>query len=188
MTRLFDAPRHLVFEAMTKPEHIRRWWGNLGEGYSVPVCEVDLRVGGKWRFVGNRRPKGQTRSSTGLPSRWRLASARRPRSFFWSVASGKYVDVLLPILGERLRYPVPFVGRGDMSRGGLLLRSAASDEELEYEPLAACVCPRGPRPPKLDPATHVHPTPQSPRLLAPASTDAAKSASWVPRGGGKLGA
>ena len=58
MTRLFDAPRALVFEAMTKPEHIRNWWGNLGPGYSVPVCEVDLRVGGKWRFV-NRTPKGE---------------------------------------------------------------------------------------------------------------------------------
>jgi uncharacterized protein YndB with AHSA1/START domain len=59
MTRLFDAPRALVFEAMTKPEHIRHWWGNLGEGYSVPVCEVDLRPGGKWRFV-NRTPIGQS--------------------------------------------------------------------------------------------------------------------------------
>jgi uncharacterized protein YndB with AHSA1/START domain len=58
MTRLFDAPRALVFEAMTKPEHIKHCWGNLGEGYSVPVCEVDLRVGGKWRFV-NRTPKGE---------------------------------------------------------------------------------------------------------------------------------
>lgn len=58
LTRLFDAPRHLVFEAMTKPEHIRRWWGNLDAGYSVPVCEVDFRVGGKWRFV-NRHPKGE---------------------------------------------------------------------------------------------------------------------------------
>jgi uncharacterized protein YndB with AHSA1/START domain len=57
MTRLFDAPRRLVFEAMSNPEHIKRWWGNLGDGYSVPVCEVDLRVGGKWRFV-NRHPKG----------------------------------------------------------------------------------------------------------------------------------
>jgi len=59
MTRLFDAPRPLVFEAMTKPEHIRHWWGNLGDGYSVPTCEVDLRVGGKWRFV-NRTPKGES--------------------------------------------------------------------------------------------------------------------------------
>ena len=37
MTRLFDAPRQLVFEAMTRPEHVERWWGRLGEGYSVPV-------------------------------------------------------------------------------------------------------------------------------------------------------
>jgi uncharacterized protein YndB with AHSA1/START domain len=58
MTRLFDAPRDLVFEAMSKPEHIKHWWGRLGEGYSVPVCEVDLRVGGAWRFV-NRHPKGE---------------------------------------------------------------------------------------------------------------------------------
>jgi uncharacterized protein YndB with AHSA1/START domain len=58
MTRLFDAPRDLVFEAMSKPEHITRWWGCLGEGYSVPVCEVDLRVGGAWRFV-NRHPQGE---------------------------------------------------------------------------------------------------------------------------------
>ena len=58
MTRLFDAPRRLVFEAMTKPEHVKQWWGRLGEGYSVPVCEIDLRVGGAWRFV-NRHPKGE---------------------------------------------------------------------------------------------------------------------------------
>jgi uncharacterized protein YndB with AHSA1/START domain len=58
MTRLFDAPRQLVFEAMTKPEHVKRWWGCLGEGYSVPVCEIDLRVGGTWRFV-NRHPHGE---------------------------------------------------------------------------------------------------------------------------------
>jgi uncharacterized protein YndB with AHSA1/START domain len=57
LSRLFDAPRHLVFEALTRPEHIKRWWGSLGDGYSVPVCEVDLRPGGKWRFV-NRHPKG----------------------------------------------------------------------------------------------------------------------------------
>jgi uncharacterized protein YndB with AHSA1/START domain len=58
MTRLFDAPRDLVFEVMTKPEHVKEWWGRLGEGYSVPVCEIDLRPGGKWRFV-NRHPNGE---------------------------------------------------------------------------------------------------------------------------------
>ena len=58
MTRLFNAPMHLVFEAMTKPEHVKQWWGRLGEGYSVPVCEIDFRIGGAWRFV-NRHSKGE---------------------------------------------------------------------------------------------------------------------------------
>jgi len=58
MTRLFDAPRRLVFEAMTKPEHITQWWGRLGDGYSVPVCEADVRPGGRYHYV-NRHPNGQ---------------------------------------------------------------------------------------------------------------------------------
>ena len=68
-----------------------------------------------------------------------------------SIASGKYVDVLAPLLGDRLYYPSAFVGRGDMSRGGLLLRSSRSRIELEYVPIAAGVRPRGPRPGKLGP-------------------------------------
>jgi uncharacterized protein YndB with AHSA1/START domain len=58
LTRLFDAPRRLVFEAMNTPEHITEWWGRIGDGYSVPICEVDLRPGGQWRFV-SRTPKGK---------------------------------------------------------------------------------------------------------------------------------
>jgi len=58
LTRLFDAPRRLVFEAMSKPEHVRRWWGILNDEHSVTVCEIDLRPGGAWRFVG-RGPKGE---------------------------------------------------------------------------------------------------------------------------------
>ena len=57
LTRLFDAPRRLVFDALTRPEHVKRWWGCLGEGYSVPACEIDLRPGGKYRYT-NRTPKG----------------------------------------------------------------------------------------------------------------------------------
>lgn len=53
-----------------------------------------------------------------------------------SIATGKYVDVLLPILGPRLLFPEEFLGRGDMSRGGLMLRCAAHGEELSYRPLA----------------------------------------------------
>lgn len=67
-----------------------------------------------------------------------------------SIATGKYVDVMLEILQERLRFPADFVGRGDMSRGGLLLRSAVDRAELPYIPVAGAVR-KGKRPPKLEP-------------------------------------
>ncbi|MGZ7079373.1 MAG: hypothetical protein ACXVJT_08185, partial [Thermoanaerobaculia bacterium] len=54
-----------------------------------------------------------------------------------SVASGKYVDILWPLLGEQLRFPGIFAGLGDMSRGGLLLRAVRADRELEYTSLSA---------------------------------------------------
>ena len=65
-----------------------------------------------------------------------------------SVASPKYVDVLAAIFGERLRFPIDFVGRGDMSRGGLLLRKVQEGVELEYAPVLGAVR-HGTRPPKL---------------------------------------
>jgi len=66
-----------------------------------------------------------------------------------SIATGKYVDVLDRVFGERLLFPADFVGRGDMSRGGLLLRAARAGEELAYRPIAGAAR-RGPRPPKLE--------------------------------------
>ena len=66
-----------------------------------------------------------------------------------SIATSKYLEVLLDVLGDRLCFPPAFIGRGDMSRGGLMLRSAASGEELEYIRAAAATTRRGPRPPKL---------------------------------------
>jgi uncharacterized protein YndB with AHSA1/START domain len=55
MTRMFDAPRPLVWACMTQPEHMARWWG--GPGFTNPVCEIDLRPGGLWRHV-MRAPNG----------------------------------------------------------------------------------------------------------------------------------
>src|SRR5688500_2443345 len=49
ITRDFDAPAHLVFKAMTTPELVKRWWGF--ETSQWEVCEIDLRVGGRWRYV-----------------------------------------------------------------------------------------------------------------------------------------
>jgi hypothetical protein len=65
-----------------------------------------------------------------------------------SVASGKYTDHLLPIFRENLQFPLEFVGRGDMSRGGLLLRSAAANRMLDHIPISGALL-RGKRPPRL---------------------------------------
>ena len=67
-----------------------------------------------------------------------------------SIATDKYAAVLTEVFGERLVFPREFVGRGDMSRGGLMLRCATAKAELEYLPLVGAVR-RGHRPPKLDP-------------------------------------
>src|SRR5512138_1049351 len=67
-----------------------------------------------------------------------------------SIASDKYVEPLLSVFGDRLLFPVDFVGRGDMSRGGLLLRAVRARVELPYAPVRGAVR-HGPRPPRLEP-------------------------------------
>jgi uncharacterized protein YndB with AHSA1/START domain len=53
ISRVFEAPRELLWDAHTKPEHVTQWM--LGpEGWSMPVCEIDLRPGGEWHFVWRR--------------------------------------------------------------------------------------------------------------------------------------
>jgi hypothetical protein len=84
----------------------------------------------------------------------RLAEAIGPDGeviLLGSVATGKYVDPLAATLGDRLRFPVDFVGRGDMSRGGLLLRQVRLGRELPYVGVIGAVR-RGPRPARLSPS------------------------------------
>jgi hypothetical protein len=78
-----------------------------------------------------------------------------------SIATGKYVDTLLDVFGDRLVFPQSFVGRGDMSRGGLLLRAARTGDELAYVPIAGAVL-HGKRPPKLPKLGRVRDRPRSP--------------------------
>ncbi len=66
-----------------------------------------------------------------------------------SIATGKYVDPLLEVFGERLVFPIDFIGRGDMSRGGLLLRCVRAGQELDYTPVAGAIR-RGSRPARLE--------------------------------------
>lgn len=73
LTRIFNAPRSLVFEALTKPELLKRWMGP--RGWSMVVSEIDLKVGGKWRSI-LRGPDGKDMGMSGgivrlpLPSGW----------------------------------------------------------------------------------------------------------------------
>jgi hypothetical protein len=67
-----------------------------------------------------------------------------------SIATAKYVEVLLSAFSQELLFPAEFIGRGDMSRGGLLLRSVDAEQELSYVPVRGAVR-RGARPPKLPP-------------------------------------
>src|SRR6202047_3885288 len=65
MTREFNAPRRLVFDAFTKPELVKQWL--LGPpGWSMPVCEIDLRVGGAYRYVWRHTVKGNEMGMGGV--------------------------------------------------------------------------------------------------------------------------
>ena len=101
---------------------------------------VDIATGGE-RYLGPLR-----RDVSAL-----AGAARRGTSvvLLGSIATGKYVDVLLESFGPQLVFPSAFVGRGDMSRGGLLLRHAREGVPLDYTPVQGAVR-RGTRPPRLE--------------------------------------
>ena len=65
MTRVFNAPRQLVYEAHTKPELLKRWLGVFGD-WSLVECEIDLRVGGSLRYVWRNKANGQTMGMSGV--------------------------------------------------------------------------------------------------------------------------
>jgi hypothetical protein len=91
----------------------------------------------------------------------RLAKTLTPKCeviLLGSIASNKYVEVLLTHFGDQLRFPADFVGRGDMSRGGLLLRCAADRQELNYISVRGAVL-HGARPPKLEPRRYPRSSP-----------------------------
>lgn len=102
---------------------------------------VDLAAKDERYVVPLRRAVGALSESLGREGRVVLLG---------SIATGKYVDVLLEAFGDRLVFPSEFVGRGDMSRGGLLLRCVNEGRELAYQPVAGAVR-HGKRPPKLTP-------------------------------------
>jgi hypothetical protein len=128
------------------------------EGLVSPESTVDLERLRRWAAVPI--DAGEARYRRPLERDARLIDeAAGPACevvLLGSIASGKYVDVLLAIFGERLLFPSAFVGRGDMSRGGLMLRCTDSGQELEYVPVAGSVR-HGARPPRLQPRRRPRP-------------------------------
>ena len=95
ITRAFDAPRKLVFDAFTKPELVKRWL--LGpDGWSMPVCEIDLKVGGKYRYVWRRDKDGTEMGMGGVyreivaPERL-VATERFDQAWYPGEAVGTFV-------------------------------------------------------------------------------------------------
>ncbi len=118
------------------PAATRVTLADLREFAAVDIDEADARY---------RRPLERD-----LRRLVRQLSPRCEVVLLGSVATGKYVSVLLEILREKICVPAEFVGRGDMSRGGLLLRCAVDHTELAYIPVQGAVR-KGKRPPKLEP-------------------------------------
>jgi hypothetical protein len=106
----------------------------------LDFADVDVRA-------DNPRYRGPLEAS--LRELDRALDARTAVVLLGSIASDKYVGVIDAVLGARLRFPAAFVGRGDMSRGGLLLRAVAAGVELEYVPVAGAIR-HGPRPARLE--------------------------------------
>jgi hypothetical protein len=116
---------------------------------SLPLTATMLRRAAQVDINATNRRYRQPLEASALA----LATRLRPSDevvLLGSIASAKYVDVLVAIFGDRLLFPLEFVGRGDMSRGGLLLRCARAGLELTYAPVRGAVR-NGPRPPKLPP-------------------------------------
>ena len=124
-----------------------------GDGLCLPQTRVGIELLERWAAtpIDLREPRY---TEPLLRDTRTLASSIDDRPceivLLGSVATGKYVDLLQEVFGARLVFPVEFVGRGDMSRGGLLLRSARDRCELRYVPVTGSVR-RGPRPPRLVP-------------------------------------
>jgi uncharacterized protein YndB with AHSA1/START domain len=134
LTREFDFPRDLVFEAFTKPEHLAQWWGPRGT--TVPLCEQDFRPGGKWRFV-SRDADGNEAAFRG-EIREIVPPERIVQTFEWEGLPGHIsVDTLhLEDLGGRTRMTVTSRFDSVQDRDGMLQSGMEKGASESYERLS----------------------------------------------------
>jgi uncharacterized protein YndB with AHSA1/START domain len=137
MTRVFDAPRSMVFDAFTKPELIKRWLG-VRAGWTMPVCEVDLKVGGKYRYVW-RGPSGNEMGMGGV-----FREIKRPErvvateKFDESWYAGEAVDTTVFVeKGGKTTVTLAVLYASKEARDGVLKSPMASGVEESYQALDA---------------------------------------------------
>jgi uncharacterized protein YndB with AHSA1/START domain len=140
LTRVFDAPKGLVFEAFTTPDLLRRWYGP--PGWSFDLCEIDLRVGGRWRYV-MRKPDGKTVGQHGVYRE--IASGERiVNTESWEDWNPGEILVTTRFTEERgrttfestIRFPSQAV------RDQLLQSGMADEAEAVYDQLAGLLATR----------------------------------------------
>jgi uncharacterized protein YndB with AHSA1/START domain len=137
ITRAFDAPRKLVFDAFTKPELVRQWL--LGpDGWSMPVCEIDLKVGGKYRYVW-RRDKDGTEMGMGGVYREIVAPERvvAPEKFDQSWYPGEAVGTfVLTEQGGKTTLTQTILYESREARDGVLKSGMEKGVVASYDRLA----------------------------------------------------
>lgn len=137
MTRVFDAPRHLVFDALTRPELVRRWLTGA-PGWTIVVCEIDLRVGGAYRYVW-RHPEGHAMGMGGVfqeivvPERY-VATERFDEAWYPGDAVGTTV---LVEEGGRTTLTNTMVYASREARDGVLQSPAEDGVAYSYDQLEA---------------------------------------------------
>ena len=143
MTRVFNAPRHLVYEAHTKPELLKRWLGVFGD-WSLAECEIDLRVGGSLRYVWRNQANGMMMGMSGIyreiVSNERIVSTEQFDDPWYE---GEAVGTLLLVeengkttMTNTVLYASKEV-RDNVLKSGMESGVSASYDKLEKEVLAA---------------------------------------------------
>jgi len=135
LTREFDAPRELVFEAVSKPEHLRNWWGQAAS--TLLQCDMDFRPGGKWRFV-ERDTEGNEWGFRG-EVREVVPPERLVQTFEWEGLPGHIsVETMrLEDLGGRTRVTVTSVFDSVEDRDGMLQSGMEQGAGESYDRLEA---------------------------------------------------
>ena len=135
LSREFDAPRELVFQAVSQPEHLAQWWGRAGS--SLPVCEIDFRPGGRWRFV-ERSADGTEHGFRG-EIREIVPPERIVQTFEYEGYPGhiSVETMVLEDLGGRTRVNVTSVFDSVEDRDGMLQSGMEKGAAESYDRLAA---------------------------------------------------